>query len=375
MPHRTGLTLYAQRLAEGLVRRGHTVTVLTSQYNRQLAREESVNGVRVVRLPAAFMISRGQVMPTYPLAAWRLARENDVVHLHTPLLEVALLSQYATWFKKPVIITHHGDLTLPEGRHNRFIEATTFQLYKWAGAQAFRIVAYSEDYARHSRWLSAFPDKVIAIYPPVDFPISNGARAQEWKHELGLAGNHIVGYAGRFVEEKRPDLLIQAVRQLSARLPNVKLVLAGEYQIRYETFYERCRLLIDAEKEHLVFLGLIRDEERLADFYAMCDVLALPSGTECLGLVQVEAMLNGTPVVVNDTPGAREAVRVTRMGEISNAYDPPTFAAALERVIRNRAAYVKPRERISECYDFERTLDAYEDLYARGRACMERKRR
>lgn len=68
-PHWTGLTAYAQRLAEGLVTRGHQVTVLTSRYRKDLARQEEHNGVRIVRLSSWLRLSRGQVMPGY-VSAW-----------------------------------------------------------------------------------------------------------------------------------------------------------------------------------------------------------------------------------------------------------------------------------------------------------------
>lgn len=362
-PHRTGLTLYVQRLSEALAQRGHQVTILTCRFQPYLAREENLNGVRVVRLDPLVRISRGMVMPGYPLRAWSLVKEHDVIHVHTPLLEAALLSQFASWRKKPLVMTHHGDLVLPRGALNRVIESVTLGMFRYAVRSAHKIVAYSQDYAAHSKWLSACPSKVQVIYPPADFPISTRERAGALKRELGLDDNYVIGYAGRFVEEKRPDLLIRAAQKLRARLPNLKIVFAGEYQIRYETFFERCRDLLAAERDHLLFLGLLRDDARIADFYAMCDVLALPSATECLGLVQVEAMLNGTPVVVNDTPGAREAVRVTQMGEVSNAFDADAYAAALERVICQRAQYVKPVEQIRAAYNFERTVAAYEKLY------------
>ena len=68
-PHWTGLTAYAKRIAEGLVARGHTVTVLTSQHSAELRREELINGVCVIRLPYAAQVSRGVLMPGFPAAA------------------------------------------------------------------------------------------------------------------------------------------------------------------------------------------------------------------------------------------------------------------------------------------------------------------
>ena len=76
-PHRTGLTLYVQRLAEALVTRGHAVTVLTTQFLPTLPRQEVLNGVRIVRIPSALRISRGQVAPGLALSLHRLIKEPE----------------------------------------------------------------------------------------------------------------------------------------------------------------------------------------------------------------------------------------------------------------------------------------------------------
>ncbi|MEO6195153.1 MAG: glycosyltransferase, partial [Thermoanaerobaculia bacterium] len=93
VPHRTGLTLYVRQLAEGLAARGHRVTVLCARHSADTPFGESIeNGVRVVRLwPLPFGISRGMILPGYPRALARLIREHDVVSVHTPMLETALI--------------------------------------------------------------------------------------------------------------------------------------------------------------------------------------------------------------------------------------------------------------------------------------------
>lgn len=372
-PHCTGLTIHVQRVAEAMARRGHSSTVLSAQYNRELPREEMLNGVRVVRLPAGLRISRGMVMPSFPLAAWRLLREHDLVSIHTPLLEASLITMLARWQRrKPVVITHHGDLVLPASPLNRFIEFVMFNVvYRAAARYASAVIGYSQDYADHSTWLQPFMSKVKPVYPPVVIPRPDPAGVAAMRREHGLEGKAVVGYAGRFVEEKRPDLLIETIPYLAERFPDLRIVFAGEYRIRYEGFFDRCSALIERYRDRLVFLGLLRDPQQMANFYALCDVLALPSGTECFGLVQAEAMLCGTPVVVSDTPGAREVVRVTGMGEIFPRGDVPALAAALACVLNGREGYVKPAERIASTFGLEGTVDSYEAVF---REALERGR-
>lgn len=365
LPHRTGLTLHVQRVAEGLVQRGHKVTILTARFDKTLARSEYINGVRVVRLWAPIRISRGMVMPAYPLGLFRLLREHDVVSIHTPMLESSLTTFIAGLLSKPVVITHHGDLILPAGALNRFIQWFVFQLYKPAARMAARLIAYSHDYANHSYYLAPFLDKTSVIYPPIVVPEPEAARVAQLRDEWGVNNGHAIGYAGRFVEEKRPDVLIRALETVNQHLPDTKLVFAGEYRIKYEDFYERSLPLIDRYKDQIVFLGLLASSQEMANFYAACDVLALPSDTECFGLVQIEAMLCGTPVVVTNTPGAREGVRVTGMGKIVPIQDSQALGQALVDVIRAPQDFVKSRSQIEQAYNYAETVERYERVFRR----------
>lgn len=366
-PHRTGLTIHVQRVAEELVRRGHEVTVLTARYHITLPRDETIhNGVRIVRLwTPPIPISRGMIMPAYPWAALGLICQNDVVSIHTPMLETALVSALAGLVGRKVVPTHHGDLILPHGLANRVIAWTMFQFYRFMAWRAPRIIAYSDDYADHSYYLLPFRDKVEAIYPPIHMPPPDEARAAALRAAWSHDGGPVIGFSGRFVQEKRPDLLIRALEIINQRYPAARVVFAGEYDIRYEDFWERSQDLVAQYRDQLIFLGLLEDTQAMADFYAACDVLVLPSDTECFALVQVEAMLSGTPVVMTDTPGGRVPVRETGMGRLAQRGDWRSIGAAVIEVLDNRAAYVKPRGYIEQVFSFSETVDRYEAIFRR----------
>lgn len=362
-PHWTGLTAYAQRLAEGLARRGHSLTVLTSQFKPELPRNEWINGVRVIRLPTLTRMSRGVIMPGFPAAVNRLAREHDLLQVHTPMLETNLVTRIGLWHDKPTVITHHGDLVMPNTPRDQLIEKITTALMMQGEREAARITVHSCDYARHSKFLAPFSDKLHCIYPPVELPPPNPAQVTAWRAELGLTGKPLVGFAGRFVEEKGFDYLLQAIPYVRAKIPDVKFVYAGEIHVVYEHFYEKCRRLVEQERASLVTLGLLRDPQQLANFYAMCDVFALPSRTDCFPSVQIEALLSGTPLVTTDIPGAREVVHVTRMGRLVPPHNPRALAAGIVGVLQNPDAYCKSRAQIREVFNTQRTLDEYEHLF------------
>lgn len=363
-PHRTGMQLYIQRISEELVRRGHEVTILTARHRPDLPKEEMMNGVRVVRLWAPpIPISRGMIMPAYPWAAYRLIAEHDVVSIHTPMLETALISVLAMLTGRKVVATHHGDLILPAGVINRFIQTTMFALFKFMAKRAGRLIAYTDDYADHSYYLLPFRDKVSVIYPPVEMPLPNPHRAEELRQQWSHDGGPVIGFAGRFVEEKRPDVLIKSLEIINQVYPNARIVFAGEYNIKYEKTWELYHPVVEKYHDQLVFLGLLKDMQDMADFFAACDVLALTSDSECFALVQVEAMLCGTPVIMTDTPGGRVPVQVTGMGKLVPPGDPEAVGAAVLDVLSAPEKYRQPRETIERHFSFSETVDRYERTF------------
>lgn len=362
-PHWTGLTAYARRLSEGLARRGHRVTVLTSRYWRTLPNEEIHNGVRIVRLEPLMRISRGLVMPGFPFAARRLINENDVVQVHIPILESPLITALAKRAGKKVVITHHGDLVMPSKPFDQFVELTVTWLMRQALERAARITIHTQDYADSSPFLRPFREKLFQVLPPVEIPRPIPEQVEAWRRELQLDQAKVVGFAGRFVEEKGFDFLLKAIPYVLERIPEARFVYAGEVNVVYEAFFEKWRHLVEQWKDYIVMLGLLNDAQKVANFYAMCDVLALPSRTDCFPMVQVEAMLCGTPTVATDIPGLRVPIRLTKMGRLVKPQDERALAEGIVKVLTNREEYLRNREEIAAIFDLEKTIDKYEQLF------------
>jgi glycosyltransferase involved in cell wall biosynthesis len=365
-PHVSGLTIYVERLGKRLVERGHGVSVLTSRHDRSFPRHETTgDGVEVVRVPVLFSVSRGVVMPTFLPVAASLIRKHDVVHLHLPITEAAPLVALARAMGKRVVITHHTDLHMPIGLLNRAAEKVVFASGVVAGKLANRVVTYTHDRAEVSPYIKRVRDKTTVIYPPVeiDEPAPEGVRTFRERH--GLGDKPVVGFAGRFAEEKGLAYLLRTIPEVNAAHPGVQYVFAGPYlNVVGETLYERSQALLEEHKDHVKLLGVLRGDD-LVNYYAACDVLTLPSinYTETFGLVQVEAMLCGTPVVASALPGVREATRVTGMGTTVPPRDEAALARAIIEVISNREKYLRPREEIERLFSIEATVDAYERVF------------
>ncbi len=364
-PHTSGLTIYAKRLSEGLALRGHEVTVLASRHDGSLPREESIAGVRVVRSDVVLKVHKGVISPRFLLDAWDLVPRHDVVNMHLPLLESPAIAAIARLARVPSVITYHCDLSLPRSLLSRPIMATMHSMHLVAGRLVDRIITYTEDYAIHSRFVSRFLPKVQTVYPPVVMDPPQPGQLEEMRRHLGLDGKRVVGFAGRFAAEKGVEHLLATIPDICAEFGEVRYLFAGEYRrVLGENYFHRLQPVIQRYQDYLVFLGNLGPAE-LARFYGLCDVLVLPSlnSTESFGLVQVEAMLCGTPVVASTLPGVREPVSVTGMGELAPPGDGTALAQAIARVLRDRQRYVRPRESIESIFDIDKTLTFYEDLY------------
>ena len=235
-------------------------------------------------------------------------------------------------------------------------------LLRDAFAHCDRAAVYTRDYLEHSTFLSPFAEKCVAIAPPVVMPEPDRAEARRWRAALGAADQPLVGFAGRFVEEKGFDYLLRAIPAVVARYPGARFAYAGDCDIAYENFFGACRALIEPVAAHLDWLGLVRDPQRLAAFYAMCDVMAVPSRSDNLPLVPLEAMRCGTPAVIADIPGARMAVRWTGMGTLVAPRDPDALATGLCAVIQERDRYLRPAADVARTLDPVRSFDDYEQL-------------
>lgn len=365
-PHVSGLTIYVQRLAQALAASGHEATVLTSRYSPSLPREETRDGVRVVRVPVAARVSKGVLMPAFPLVAAREMARHDVASVHLPQFEASLLGFLGRVIHRPVALTYHCDLRLPPGLFNRVVDQVVF-LSNWlAGQLADCVVAYTQDYADHSRFLSQFPHKLRVIPPPVEVPDPDDGAVQALRERYGLAGKPVIGFAARFASEKGVEYMLQALPRVVDEFPEVQVLFAGEHAnvLGEEAYRRRLQPLLARFADRWHFLGVL-DPQQMAAFYGACDVTTLPSinSTESFGLVQVESMLCGTPVVASDLPGVRIPIRTTGMGEIVPPRNPAALAEALLRVLRNPAAYRRPRAEIAARFSTERTRLDYLDLF------------
>jgi glycosyltransferase involved in cell wall biosynthesis len=370
-PHTSGLTIYAERLARAFAKRGHQVTVMTTQYDPSLPREETMDGVHVIRVPIAARVSKGVLAPTFGLVATKLVAQHDAVQLHLPQFDAPGVALRARLMGKPAVLTYHCDLFLTRTWFNRLVNAVVDFQNHMAGRLASHIVTYTQDYADNSPYLSRYKSKLTPILPPVELPspLPIGVSAFACEHHIDVR-RPVIGMAARFAAEKGVEVLLDALPVILKKYPKAQVLFAGTYQdVMGEQDYSARLMPRIREYEvqgHWTFLGNL-DPVQMAAFYPNLDVLTVPSlnSTEAFGLVQIEAMMNGVPCVPSALPGVRRPVQMHGMGLVSQIGDSASLAESILGVLDNPEKYRGDIEAIKKSYDPDSIAQEYEKLFQR----------
>ncbi len=370
-PHTSGLTIYAERLARAFARRGHQVTVMTTQYEPSLLREETLDGVKIVRVPVAARISKGVIAPTFGLVATKLVAQHDVVQMHLPQFDAPGVALRGRLLGKPAVLTYHCDLLLPPGFFNRFVNAVVDFQNNMAGILSNHIVTYTQDYADHSPYLSRYASKLTPILPPVDLPDPLPGAVQAFAEEHHLRERRpVIGMVTRFASEKGVEILLGALPTILKKYPKAKVLYAGQHQnvMGEQAYFDR--LIPEIRKYeisgHWKFLGNL-DPVDLAAVYPSLDVLTVPSlnSTEAFGLVQIEAMMNGVPCVPSALPGVRQPVMMHGMGRVARIGDSAHLAECILEVLDAPEKFRGDTEAIKQAYNPDSIAAEYEKLFKR----------
>ena len=356
-PHWTGLTTIAKSIAEGLSARGHQVTILAARHESSLARRDVLNGVRIVRLDPIFRISRGVVMPEFPIAARRLIRESDVVQIHTlpeSLLVAALARRAHKRSSSPIRATRAPLGACEPGNPG---DGGVDDEGRGAAGGGNH---HSERRLRRTLLLSG----AIRLEGHPDLPAgsasgSAGRGCCRLAAGLGLEQKRVVGFAGRFVEEKGFDVLLAAVPQRQPFRTLTSSTRASRW--RYERFAER-RPLLDASLNALEQGG----------------APSRPSAPGELLRALRRLRASQSQRVLRRHAGGGDARRHARRGDghprwkdgrpddgdVVEPESPGALAAGLGEVLSEPARY-RRTEQVRAVFDQSRSLDQYESLLER----------
>jgi len=344
---------------------------MTTQYEPSLPREETIDGVKIVRVPVAARVSKGVIAPTFGLVATKLVAQHDIVQMHLPQFDAPGVALRGRLLGKPAVLTYHCDLLLPPGLFNRFVNAVVDFQNNMAGMLSNHIVTYTRDYADHSPYLSRYASKLTPILPPVELPdpLPGAARAFAEEHHV-KERRPVIGMAARFAAEKGIEVLLDALPFILEKYPKAQVLFAGAHQnvMGEEAYSDRLMPRIRGYEieGHWTFLGNL-DPIEMAAFYPNLDVLTVPSlnSTEAFGLVQIEAMLNGVPCVPSALPGVRQPVMMHSMGRVANIGDSADLAESILEVLNEPDKFRGDVESIRKSYNPDSIAQEYEELFGR----------
>ncbi len=318
-----GVTQHVRYLYENLRLRGHDVRIITSSHGLQRSSEGDV-----IRLGKGFSMPANGSMGTITISPRFLSqvravleRERfDLLHFHEPFVP----------FLSPVVL-----------RLSDSVNIGTFHAYGgWSPAYEFGSRVLKGDAARlHGRIaVSAAARHFIDRYFPGDYKvIPNGVDADRYGRAVPVArwkdGTPNILFVGRFEPRKGVLDLLKAFRQVRKDGVGARLLLVGGGpQEREARRYVATRRLSGVE-----FLGRVSDDEKL-QLFRTADVYTSPAtGRESFGIVLLEAMAAGAPIVASDIHGYKGVVRRGREALLVPPHEPKELAAALERLLLDRA--------------------------------------
>ena len=356
LPEVNGVTTVLATMRRGLQERGHGVQVIAPRYGHE-AEEPDV--VRRPSVPLPGYAHSRLVLPLGGVAGALDTFAPDVVHLVTESVLGALARRHALRRRVPLVSSFHTDFPRYAARYagDWAVEPVRRYLRWFHGPSAF--IQTPSETTRHELAAMGLTQAVVwgrgvdtALFSPV-------RRSEARRAAMGSGEGPVVLHVSRLAVEKDVDTLVAAFRAVHAALgEEARFVVAGDGPRAAE---------VRTALPFAIHRGFLRRGD-VADLYADADLFVFPSPTETCGLVVLEAMASGLPVVASDTGGVLENMRDGLNGRSVRAGDAQAFTAAILELLGapdQRDAMGQAARAFAVARDWARELDALEPMYAR----------
>lgn len=330
------MTTYPFKILKYLAKK-HDITVLTFPHTVDIKRDEKIDGYKIKRLPYLFKISKGFISPQSLYFFFSETLKCDAIILNQPNFEGLFLAIVGALLGKKIISLFHCKLHLSGNIFSKIINFVVDISVFLQLAVSSCVVGYTKDYVSSIWIMKFFRHKTTFSLPPIERLLSDK------KFELELLkekkNKMWVGFAGRIALEKGLEYLIDAMKGMK----NTELIFAGPYgkDVAGESsYYQHILSLLQQSNTPHRFLGSLAGFQ-LGTFYKTIDVLVLPSinQTEAFGMVQVESMMSGTPVIASNLPGVRVPIQLTKMGIVVEPRNVQQIKNAIKKIITNKLSY------------------------------------
>ncbi|MEM8501004.1 MAG: glycosyltransferase family 4 protein [Pseudomonadota bacterium] len=353
-------------LAEELAKK-HSVTVLTSGAD-ELAADETINGVRVIRVPVYFR-SRLQTanfpsMIVYLLNGWRIGRKLlreekfDIINTFFVVPTGPVGHALARFAKIPNILSVlGGDIYDPSKRSSPHRHAPLRAAVRYLLKQSERVVGESHDVLENVRkyYLRDLETDLI----PLGIP--RPPKVEMARESLGLSPDDFVLITvGRLVPRKAVNQLLEVVSNIKDRKPKLIVIGGGPEEEDLQKQSKELQL-----EEQIVFAGHVSDSEKIG-MLQLSDAYVSTSQHEGFGLVFLEGMAAGLPVVCYDHGGQTDFVHDGENGFLVKLNDQEKFQSRIEQLCVDRELYNKMSANnlsVIENYYIDKCAADYEQLF------------
>jgi len=356
-----GVENYVYYLCKKLGERGHDVAVICADDPRYLGK---CNGYKfnVKRLHYVGMIANTNITPMLPL---KLIMNNyDIIHTHLPTPWSADWSAFAAALKgKPLVVTYHNDI-IGSGVNGIIAKIYNQTLLKLLLKKADRIIITHPEYLMSSSYLNSYSNKIEVVPVGVD---TNKFRP------LNINGQtsdlFFLSVLDEFHRYKGLDDLLKALQIVKQELPMIKLTIGGSGKLIEEYRKMACHMGLEHNVE---FIGFIPDD-KLVEYYNKSNVFVLPSTTpsqEGFGMVLLEAMACGKPVITTEIVGLSREICEYSAGEIIEPGSVRGLARAICDLIKDKdkakSMGVRGRKLVDEIYSWDIITEKILKIYSRA---------
>jgi glycogen synthase len=310
----------------------------------------------------------------------RLIRHNDgfdLIHNHDWLSGFAAISLKQE-FHLPMLATIHAtEMGRNQGQLHGEMQRSIHMAEWWLTYEAWRVITCSQYMAWEVMQYFGAPQEKIDVIPngvyTDRFDALRGQDLSQFRLGWAQPNEPIVYYVGRMVPQKGVQIIVDSVPYVLREWPGVKFVIAGGGKQYTDELRAKASSLGVAD--NIIFPGRISDEVR-DGLFMVADVAVFPSIYEPFGIVALEAMAAGTPVVVSDVGGLTEVVDLHETGIKVYPDDPQSLAWGILHTLKNpqwsraRAenAYRAVREEFNWSLIADRTLDVYRRVVNEAKA-------
>jgi len=289
----------------------------------------------------------------------------DIVHAHDWLVATAAVG-LKHLFRIPLLATIHStEYGRRNGLHTEY-QTMIHQTESWLTHEAWRVICCSGYMASQVSWAFGLPRQNIEVIPNgVDLEkFKANLDREDFRKKFADPSEKLILFVGRLVYEKGASVLIEAFPEVLSNF-DAKLVCVGEGYMK-DVLISRAHQLGIAHK--IYFTGFL-DDLTLKLLYRVADVCVVPSLYEPFGIVALEAMAAGTPVVATGAGGLSEIVEHDKTGVRAYLNDPDSLAWGILRVLSDREYAERLAQnackKVVEVYSWRRIADGTKSVYER----------